>query len=192
MGASKKQVGRPRKFKKAVSEQDIIDEKKRHVQYVLNKRKENKEAYNTYMRKWKQKKRDDIYKDLYDIPSEDQKTALHRMAKLIKVGCVEKKSKGQNFIFVSYKKYHRYIMETIGFTDEKDVWISRSWARIPLKILKWKDIKCRDINYQYMITYGVLHFMLNIPDPLVHIVLKYIGPDKKLNRDVFKQYFNIC
>jgi len=195
MNTSKRKAGRPRTRKKAITEQELLDERKRNVQYVLNRRKKHKETYNKYMREYKQKKRKrkeatDIYRKMEHRTEPEfsqHKLALNRMATLIKIGCIEKKSKGRNYIGVSHKKNHKFIMRMIGFTEQKDIWVSRNWVQIPMMILKWNDIKLHKINYHRMIIYGVLDFILNMPEQLALIVLEYTTTDKDENKDILEQ-----
>jgi len=178
-----KKIGRPRKYKKAITPDEIINEKKRKVEYVLTKRKENKTTYNAYMKNWHMKKREvknkikkDIYRELRGHENfEKHKTALNRMATLIKIGCIEKKSKGTNHHMMTDKKNFRHIMETIGYTENCDVWISRDWINIPMRILKWKDIRRKYIDFDRMISIGVLHLKLNMPHPLCQIIYDYVS-----------------
>ena len=127
---------------------------------IAKYRRENREKYNAVVRTYSQNNREKIrrqqrerYRQLTahkkspfyvppDItsPNEDQQAALTRMSELIRQFCTEKKSKGSNYLQITHKPVYREIMEGIGFTDEKDVWISRSWMEMPLKILGWKDI----------------------------------------------------
>lgn len=191
MNNSKRKAGRPRTRKKAITEQELLDERKRHVQTVLNRRKNHKEEYNKYMREYKQRKRKeatDIFKPIRDqLLFDDYKISLNRMATLIKIGCVEKKSKGRNYIGVSHKKNHKFIMSMIGFNEQKDIWVSSSWVQIPMHILKWNDIKLHKINYHRMVIYGVLNFILDMPKQLALIVLEYTTINKEENKELLQQ-----
>jgi len=73
------------------------------------------------------------------------------------------------------KKNFRHIMETIGYTENCDVWISRDWINIPMRILKWKDIRRKYIDFDRMISIGVLHLKLNMPHPLCQIIYDYVS-----------------
>ena len=113
----------------------------------------HKEKYNAIIRKYNANNREKIRKqqnDRYekrnahkkcpfyngeDNPplTEEQKQVLRRMAELMKVGCEGKKSFGENYGQVCGKIAVRKIMQDIGFTEVEDWWISRAWAKMPLK-----------------------------------------------------------
>jgi hypothetical protein len=181
----KKSVGRPRKYKKAITIEEIKMEKKRKSNYIINTR--DKDKYNQYMRNFRKKKialkKEDIYreiKDEYNI--EHLKLILYRMSRLIKIGCIEKKTDGNNYITITRKMCFGFIMKLIGFTNEKDTWISRDWLNIPMRILKWKDIKRNKIHLDKMILFGVLSFKLNIPSCIATIIMDYYDDDKNITQ----------
>ena len=72
-------------------------------------------------------------------------------------------------------------MNTIGYYDVEDFWISRSWRDIPMKILGWKDIKRCKIYFNKMIAYGVL-IKKGIPKDVVLKIIEYMD-NKPLKHD---------
>lgn len=128
---------------------------------IKNYRTKNREQINNKQRE-RYKKANEHKKDPFyngednPIISERKRAILIRIADMMRVGCVEKKSKGFNYLAITGKKSINYMMNVIGYTDVEDFWISRSWSNIPMKILGWKDIKKCRVNFNKMIAYGVL------------------------------------
>lgn len=131
--------------------------------YNLKNREKIREQQNIRYRKKAELKKSPFYvKSLLNQPNEEQKKTLYRIAELISIGCIEKKSKGTNYYAITSKNVIMEILKNIGFTDEKDFWISRDWGHIPMKILKWNDINKFKINKKKMITYGYLVWILGL------------------------------
>jgi hypothetical protein len=107
-------------------------------------------------------------------PDEKEKENIIRMAELIKVGCKEKKSGGNNWYEVASKNEYISLMKLIGFTHHRITWISRSHIYMPMKYLGWKDIYKKNINRYKMIAYGNLKWILQMNVDLINIILEYI------------------
>jgi hypothetical protein len=159
-----------------------------------NYRKNHREKYNTVVNKYHAANREKVraqQNERYRIRTAEKKSpfyvqppciqvpestkeSLSRMAELIQIGCVEKKTKGSNYLEVTGKSAYRKIMKQIGFSEEADLWISRSWMDIPMKILGWKDIRKNKIDFKKMIVYGHLLWFQKLPKDSVKSIVGYM------------------
>ncbi len=102
---------------------------------------------------------------------------LERMAELIMIGCEEKKTRGGNYLKITGKDSHRNIMRTIGFTEEKDLWISRDYISIAMKLVEielgWKDVLKHEIDIDKMIIYGKLKWIHNVEPHIVNSLVRH-------------------
>ena len=150
------------------------------IKYCENNRQNIRDKQNARNRiralETKELKADPFYLPELEGPSEREKNQLRRMAELIKIGCIEKKTKGSNYMYLTAKPNHMRIMKTIGF-DEHNNWISRSWCCMAIKIVGWNDIMKR-CYYKKMIVYGYLKWMLGLNKDIIKLILEYL-PDKK-------------
>ena len=139
-----------------------------------NRSKINQQQNARYKKKTLYKKDPFFTSDPLNTPSKREQISISRMAELIKVGCSEKKTKGSNYYVVSSKKNHSDIMKNIGFTHMEDVWISNSWRDMSMKLTGWSDIKKRNINYNKMVIYGRLTWVIGLDKNIVNIILSYL------------------
>jgi hypothetical protein len=109
---------------------------------------------------------------LFQLTDTDKKK-MERMSELISIGCVPKKTKGINFYEVTGKDKMISLLKDIGF-NQSDSWVSRSWYKIPMKLLGWNDINQFKINRPKMIAYGHLVYIQNIPKDIVKCIISYL------------------
>lgn len=108
------------------------------------------------------------------MTTKDETENIIRMSELIKIGCKQKKSCGNNWYRVASKNEYIKLMKMIGFTDYRITWISRSHIYLPMNVLGWKDIYKNNINRYKMIVYGNLKWILGMNVDLIKIILEYI------------------
>ena len=162
-------------------------------QYTKKYQLENRLKLNTYQNsrnksiaeKLLQIKNDPFYSPGNTV-DECEKTQLRRMAELLKVGCSHKKIKGSNYKMLTCKDMHIKMMAKIGFVDVWDIWISRSFADMAMKINKWKDIYSRKIYYDKMVAYGYLKWKIGMITPIVDIILSYIEWKPITKKELFQ------
>ncbi len=150
------------------------------LKYCENNRQNIRDRQNARNRvralETKEIKSDPFYLPELEGPDEKEKNQIRRMAELIKIGCIEKKTKGSNYMYLTSKPSHKRIMETIGF-DDYNTWISRNWVSMAIKIVGWNDITKR-CYYKKMILYGYLKWMLGLNTDIIKLILEYL-PNKK-------------
>ena len=108
------------------------------------------------------------------IPDANDKKNILRMAELMKIGCKEKKSKGNNWKSVSTKEKHIKLMKDIGFVSYTDTWISCGHTHMALEVLGWKDVRKNSINRNKMVAYGYLKWIMRMNPDLVNLIIKFL------------------
>lgn len=193
---STRKPGRPRIYTDA-------ERKQRNSQSVMKSRKSHRDQYNKTCKNWNQRNRavvnarqnarnkrireekklsktKDIFKALEtknQTPEELDivKQKYYMMADIIKFGCTQKKTRGDNYKNNFHEARQEKFMEHIFGKGENQKYIIRKSYEIPLEILGWRDVIKHKIYYGKMVAYGVLVYKLNIPKELVKIIIGYIS-----------------
>jgi len=158
--------------KKTLSDEQRNENKKKSIIQYRTKHKENYNDYmNEYMKKKNKQKKEEEKKKLetnpYSIIPErfpESKEIMRKVSELIKIGCSEKSTKGTNYHKITAKNCVMDMMMLIGFKYAKDVWVSRSYYKIPMYALGWLDVKKNSIYFDKMVIYGRLKWILKLDD----------------------------
>ena len=190
-----KKIGRPRIYTDA-------ERKQRNSKSVMKSRKTHRTQYNKTCRDWNQRNRALVNarqnarnkrireeKKLSEMKNvfnqldtenqtskelDDEKQKYCMMADIIKFGCTQKKTRGNNYENNFYGARQEKLMQDIFGKENCEKYVIRKSYEIPLEILGWRDIIKHKIYYGKMVAYGVLVYKLGIPKELVKIIIGYI------------------